>query len=199
VGVDISPEMLNQARQKIEAAELQNIELIGADADYLDFSDDSFDVIFCSSALVYLTDIPAALQNWYRWLKKGGLVAFSCFAETAFMASVQMRVCAKLFGISLPHINEPLGTPEKCHELLRQAGFHNIEIKTEQFGEYLSLDDRRMSWNGGSFYPRGNPLLQRSQEQLERLQAEYRAEVERLATDKGVWYDVTAFFVVARK
>lgn len=45
VGVDISPGMLSQARQKIEAAGLQNIELIQVDADYLNFSDESFDAI----------------------------------------------------------------------------------------------------------------------------------------------------------
>lgn len=199
VGVDISPGMLSQARQKIEATGLQNIELIKADADSLNFIDNSFDIIFCSSALVYLIDIPATLQNWYRFLKKGGNVAFSCFAAPSFMADVQVKVCAKMFGISLPHINEPLGTPKKCQNLLRQAGFQNIEVKTEQFGQYLNLNDRRISWNGGGFYPRGNPLLQLSQEQLEQLQVEYRAEVERLATDKGVWYDITTFFVLGRK
>lgn len=196
--VDISPGMLSQARQRIEAIGLQNIELIEADADCLNFSDDSFDIIFCSSALVYLINIPATLQHWYHFLKKGGIVAFSCFAETSFMAPVQVK-CAKTLGISLPHINEPLGTPEKCHNLLRQAGFQDIKVKTEQFGEYLSLSNPRISWNGGGFYPRGNPLLQLSQEQLEQLQAGYKAEVERLATDKGVYYDITAFFVLAQK
>lgn len=199
LGVDISPGMLNQARKKIEALELQNIELIEADADYLNLSANTFDIIFCCSALVYLTDVEATLHNWYRLLKPGGIVAFSCFAETAFMAAVQVKVCAQLFGIMLPHINQPLDTPEKCHELLQRAGFHNIEIKTEQFGDYLSLSDRKMSWSGGGFYPRGNPLSQLSQAQLAQLQAEFRAEVEKLATDKGVWYDITTFFVVARK
>ncbi|WP_041233729.1 class I SAM-dependent methyltransferase [Cylindrospermum stagnale] len=199
LGVDISAGMLNQARQKIETAGLQNIELMEADADFLDFQDESFDIIFCSSALVYLTDISNALQNWYRFLKKGGIVAFSCFSETSFMADIQKKVCSKLFGISLQHINEPLGTPSKCYQLLQQAGFDHIEVKTEQFGEYLSLSDRRMLWNGGGFYPRGNSLQLLSQTQLELLQAEYTAEMERLVTDQGVWYEIAAFFVLAHK
>lgn len=199
VGVDMTPGMLAQARLKIEAARLQNIELIEADADYIEFSDRSFDVIFCCSAITYLTDIFATLQKWYRFLKPGGFVAFTCPAATAYMAPVQVKICKELFGISLPHINEPLGTPEKCQNLLEQAGFRDIEIKTEQFGEYLSLSDRRILWNGSGFYPRGNPSLQLSQAQLEQLQAEYRAEVERLATDQGIWHDSTTFFVRARK
>ena len=198
MGVDMSPGMLSQGRQKIEALGLQNIELIEADAEYLNFDDDSFDGIFCSSALVYLADIPAALKNCYRWLKKGGIVAFSCFSETSFTTPIIIKACAK-HGVSLLNINEPLSTPEKCHNLLKQAGFQEIEVKTKQLGEYLSLSDRRLSWDGRFwFHPTGNPLLQLSQDQLEKLQAEYRAEVESLASDEGVWYDITTFFVLAR-
>ena len=51
VGVDISPGMLSQARRKIEAAGIQNIELIETDADYLNFGDQSFDAILCSSSI----------------------------------------------------------------------------------------------------------------------------------------------------
>ncbi len=51
VGVDFSSGMLHQARQKIEAAKLSNIELIEADADSIAFLDRSFDVIFCCSAI----------------------------------------------------------------------------------------------------------------------------------------------------
>ena len=198
VGVDISPGMLNQVRQKIAAASLQNLELIEADAEYLNFSNDSFDAILCSSAFVYLSDIPAALHNWHCWLSKGGLVAFSCFSETSFMAPIIIKVCAKVCGVSLPNINEPLGTPETCHNLLQKAGFQDIEVRTEQFGSYLSLNDAKGSWNGRC-HPKGNPLLQLSPEQLEQCNAEYIAELEALATDKGIWTDITTFFVLARK
>lgn len=199
VGVDMSSGMLNQARQKIEALGLKNIELIEADADYLDLADASFDVIFCSSALVYLANIPAAFKNWYRWLKKGGIVAFSCFSESSFITPIVIKACAK-HGVFLPNINEPLGTPERCHNLLQQAGFQDIKVKTEQLGEYLSLNDRRLLWNGRFwFHPTGNPLLQLSQEKTEELQAEYRADVESLATDKGVWFEIATYFVLAQK
>ncbi len=192
--------MLHQARLKVEAASLQNIELIEADAESINFSDSSFDVIFCCSAIVFLTDLPASLQKWYRFLKAGGFVAFTCPPETAYMASIYMSICTRLFGISLPHILEPLGTPEKCRNLLQQAGFRDIEVEIDPRGRYRSLSDERLFlWMSGGFYPRGNPLSNLSPEQLERLQVEYRAEIERLATDKGVWEDTTTFFVRARK
>ncbi|MBV6624449.1 MAG: class I SAM-dependent methyltransferase [Rivularia sp. (in: Bacteria)] len=185
VGVDISSTMLNQARVKIEKAGLHNIELIEADADYINFDDESFDVIFCSSAFVWLSDIPNALKNWYRFLKKDGTVAFSCFSETSFMTPIIIQACEAACRISLQNINAPLGTPEKCRDLLQKVGFQTVSIETQQFGSYISLDDAT-SWNGGYAHPQSNPLTELSQLQLKQCKAEYQAAVENLATDKGV-------------
>ncbi|WP_414619912.1 class I SAM-dependent methyltransferase [Calothrix sp. CCY 0018] len=198
VGVDISSTMLNQAREKIEQAGLQNIELIEADADYVNFEDKSFDAIFCSSAFVWLSDIPNNLQKWYRFLNKGGALAFSCFSETSFMTPIIIQACEAACGISLPNINAPLGTPEKCRDLLQKVGFQRISITTQQFGSYISLNDAK-SWNGNWFHPRSNPLKELSQIELKHCKAEYEAAIENLATDKGVWNDKTTFFVVAHK
>lgn len=199
IGVDISRGMLSQAQQKIEAASLQNIELIEADADHLNFNDNSFDVIFCSSAIPWFSDIPGVLRSWYRFLKKDGLVAFSCVAEKAYITSIVYRAVSQRNGIPMSNINEPLGTLEKCHSLLQAAGFMDIEIKQEQFGDYISLSDIEIWWDRNLNNALGNPLLQLNPEKLEQCKAEYMAELEALATDKGIWNDITTFFVLARK
>ncbi|MDJ0617329.1 MAG: methyltransferase domain-containing protein [Calothrix sp. MO_192.B10] len=202
MGVDFSPGMLHQARQKIAALGLKNIELIEADAESLELHPHSFDAIFCCSALVFMPDIPATLRKWYHFLKNGGYIAFSTPGETAYMSSVQMEICQRLFNIKLPHILEPLNTPEKCRHLLQQSGFRDMQIEIEPFGEYLSLNDTNkvfLNWRGESFYPRGNPLVQLTETQLDKLQAEYRAEMEKLATNEGVWLDRTTYFILARK
>ena len=197
IGVDFSSGMLQQAQQKIEQLELENIELIEADAEYIDFEDESFDVIICSTALVYFRDIPKALQNWYRWLKKGGAIAFSCGSEQSYAAPIIIKAGAK-HGISLLNINEPTGTPEKCQNLMQAAGFQDIEIKSEQFGFYQSLDTAKQ-WDGSWFNPRENPLLEVSLEQMEELKTEYRKQIEENLTEQGVWYEVLMFFVTGRK
>ncbi|WP_298904838.1 methyltransferase domain-containing protein [uncultured Nostoc sp.] len=200
IGIDITPGMLHQARQKIAAARLQNIELIEADAEYFNFSDSSFDVVFCCEAIVLFPDILTTLQKWYGYLKTGGYVAFTCPPETAYMASLQQRIYAKVLGESLPHILEPLGTPEKCRNLLNQAGFRDIEIKIEPSGRYRPVRDSRLSGTVININFKGNPLLSKlSEEQLNQLQVEYKAEIENLATDQGLWEDTTKFFVRARK
>jgi ubiquinone/menaquinone biosynthesis C-methylase UbiE len=200
IGIDMSPGMLHQARQKIELAKLQNIELIEADVESANFSDSSFDAIFCCEAIVLLADIPGSLQKWYSFLKPGGFIAFTCPPETAYLASVYKNICARMLGIVMPHILEPLGTPEKCYSLLQQAGFKDIEIKIVPSGRYRHLSDDKLSWKVINLNFKGNPLLSKlSQEQLEQLESEYKAELEKIATDKKIWEDTTKFFVRATK
>ena len=200
VGVDMTPGMLHQARQKVKVAELKNIELIEADAEQINFSDNSFDVIFCCSAIVLLTDILGSLKKWHRFLKPGGFVAFTCPPETAYMTSVYIHICTTVLGISPSHILASLGTPEKCDNFLQQAGFNDIDITIEPRGRYRNFSNEKLSQKTINISFKGNPLLQKlSPEQLDQLQIAYHAEIEKLATDKGVWEDTTTFFVRARK
>ena len=197
IGVDISTGMLAQARQKVAASALKNIEFIEADAEYLNFPDNSFDVIFCSAAIVYLTDIPTALRQWHCCLKSDGLVAFSCNTETAFTASILFREKAQIYGISIPNPNELLGTPEKCQYLLQQVGLKNIKIVTQQFGFYLN--DAEAAWKANANSAYGYLVFQLPPEKLAQFKAEYIAEIEASSTAHGFWQDINSLFVFAHK
>lgn len=197
VGVDISSGMLAQAQLKVEAAGLQNVELIEADADYLNFPDDSFDRILCSSAIAYLTDIPASLRQWYRFLKPGGIVAFSCLAQTAVTASIIFRSKAQKYAITIPNPNEILGTPEKCQNMLQSAGFQAIETVTKDFGEYFTTAQHAWQANANNVF--GSQVFQLAPDKLEQLKAEYIAEIETIATEPEFGNDFTTFFVLAHK
>jgi protein-L-isoaspartate(D-aspartate) O-methyltransferase len=198
IAVDFTPGMLAQARTKIAAAGWENIELIETDVDNLDFPKGSFEVIFCSFAIVLLRDIPGKLKSWYRFLKPGGMLLFTCHSETSYFTPIIRKVCAK-YGITLPNLHEPVGTPEKCYNLMEQAGFTEIEITTEQLGKYMSLEEAKNFWKGTWLHPEGHPLSQLQSEEIEQLQGEYQREIETLVTDKGVWHDITTFFVRGRK
>jgi ubiquinone/menaquinone biosynthesis C-methylase UbiE len=200
VGADISPGMLDLARQKLMEEGLRNIELIEADVEALDFEAETFNAILCSSAMMWMSNIPATLRSCRRWLKTGGLLAFSCYSTSSFTIPIVVRACAK-FGISLPNCNEPLGTHEKCRKLLQEAGFENADIRTEQFGSYLSLADAKREWKGDSNWidPRGNPLAGLSSERLREIRSAYESEIDVLATDQGFWHEITMFFVTVRK
>lgn len=203
VGVDISNGLLEQAKRKARVAELSNIELMLADAETLDFPDNTFDRVLCCSALPLMTNVPVDLRLWRRFLKPDGLIGLCVFAETAFVGGVVLQRVAKRYGVELI-FSDLTGTKEKCYTLLREAGFEDVEVKTEQFGSYISLSQAK-GMGEGSFrnlrnpHPLSRPLLQLQPEQLEQLKAECLVELEALVTDKGVWNDITTFFVLGRK
>lgn len=199
VGVDLSPGMLSQANSKIEAVNLRNIECLQADAETVNFPDNSFDRVLCCSALIYMTSIPAALHRWHRFLKPGGLLGFNGFAETAFITSIVLRTVAKRYGVTLPSFNQATGTTQKCEALLQAAGFEDIKVKTDQFGSYISSNQVQAQWEKMLNNPLCHSLRQLSLEQLEQLKTECFTELEALTTDKGIWNDITTFSAFGRK
>lgn len=197
LGTDFASGMLQQAQQKVAALGLTNIKFEKADADEQEFQESQFDAILCSSAIVYLTDIPTALYRWHTALKPGGIVAFSCLAETSPTASVLFRKVVQKYGITIPNPNELLGTPERCCQILETTGFEQIAITTEQFGFYLQ--DAEAGWTGNAKSAFGLQDVKWSEEQWGRCKQEYFNEISRHSTQEGYWNDVTMFFVIAHK
>jgi ubiquinone/menaquinone biosynthesis C-methylase UbiE len=202
IAIDISPGMLSQAREKLAASGLQNLAFLEADAEKIHLVENSFDRILCSLAICYLTDIRAALKQWYRWLKPGGMVAFNAWDENAFTPSVLFREVAAKYGITVPNPNATLGSHERCSQLLQEAGFTEIEIKNEQFGWYFPADVNTAEnlWEINSRNVFGYQVLQLSPEKLEECQAEYIAAIQALpTTQEGMWCNALAFFITAKR
>jgi tRNA (cmo5U34)-methyltransferase len=79
--VDLSPDMLEQAGQKLNAQGIQPTLVEGGFMD-ITFPQKSFDLVVSSMALHHLTDPekPIVYQRIYEWLRPGGL--FRCADET---------------------------------------------------------------------------------------------------------------------
>ena len=72
VGVDISPDMLAMARQRIAARGLINVALRNGRGESIPADDDSFDVVLSSLTLMYVIDRAAAAKEIVRVLRPGG-------------------------------------------------------------------------------------------------------------------------------
>lgn len=202
IGIDISAGMLSNAKQKLAASGLQNVEFLEADAELIEFEQNSFDVILCSLAICYLTDIPTALHKWHSFLESGGKLVFNAWTENAFTTSVLFREVAARHGITVNNPNAPLGTPQKCQQLLSAAGFENITIQREQFGWYFTpnVDSAEQIWELNAKNVFGYQVQQLVPEKLNECKAEYIKEVQALpVTEKGAWCDASIFLITAQK
>lgn len=126
VGVDISNGLLKVAQQKISAG-LSNIELVVADAENLD-PDNSFDRVLCCSALPYMTNLPADLRLWHRFLKPDGLIGLCGFAETAFVPGVVLKRVAQKYGVSLI-FSELTGTEKSATQCYKRQALRMLKLK----------------------------------------------------------------------
>ena len=200
IGVDISSGLLAVARRKIDEAELNsNIILKLADVETLSFAENSFDCILCCSALSLFTDIPNDLLLWRDFLVPEGKLGLCVFAETAFVHGVVLQKVARRYGVNLT-MNDLTGTPAKCRSLLEAAGYKDIEITSEQYGSYITLESSASkSWNTSFQHPHCSPLLNLPSKELEQVRVEYINELKALVTEQGLWNDIMTYFVIAKK
>lgn len=196
-GVDFSSGMLEQAQNKSNKLGLNNIEWVKADADYVEFEPDSFDAIFCSSALVYFKDISRTLKSWYRWLKPGGIAVFSGWSDQSYPAPWIIEACANN-GIMLKNINSPTGSRERCVALMEDAGFENVAVEQRQLGAHRTVE-QLSGWDGSWFHPEANPLSELSEEQLRQVISDYHRRIEADVTDAGIWCESLAYYMLGQE
>lgn len=195
LGVDLAPELLECARQKVAAAGLHHVEFREGDAERLDLGDQHFDVVLCASALFFVPDMLAALREWHRVLKPGGQVGFSGFGPTYLQPLGDLwNARLRQYGVSLPTASptQRLAEPETCRRLLHEAGFVQTEVQSEQLGySFRTVEEYwEEMWSSRSRMA----VLQLAPAQRQQFQAEHLAEVRALATDQGIWRDLPINF-----
>lgn len=200
IGIDLAQDMLKVAQHNITATNITNIELQLGDGENLSFNSNSFDKVICASGIFFFPDMLAGLRDWLRVTKPGGVVAFSSFGESAFAPMREMYANRiQNYGVELPKSRgfQRLNTADKCRELMQEAGIATIDIYQEQLGYYLgNINDW---WNIVLHTGFRHSLEQIEPEKLEQFKTEHLAEVEKLATDKGIWLDVPVLFAIGRK
>ncbi|HOZ48771.1 MAG TPA: methyltransferase domain-containing protein [Candidatus Hydrogenedentes bacterium] len=148
VSVDISPESLAAAQERVRAEGHSNVEFRQADIFHLDFPPDSFDHVFICFVLEHLPHPAKALEAARVVLKPGGTLtaiegdhgSFYCYPETEeARAAVDclIRVQADLGGDSL------IG--RRLYPLVTSAGFREVSVSPRM----VYVDSSRPEWVEG--------------------------------------------------
>lgn len=128
VAVDLSDGMLQVAKQHMPAVSEAPIEWVQGDATGLSsYRAESFNVVLCSAALLYMP-VAQALAEWHRLLTAGGIVAFSSMRAGFPLAGRVFRKCAAPYGFHLADPSEALGSEAVCHAALQTAGFSGTRV-----------------------------------------------------------------------
>ena len=101
--IDFSAKMLDIARQKAEAAGIENISFEQSTIEDVDVSDSTLDVVLGLSILHLLEDREAAIAKVFKMLKPGGLFVSSTTCLGDFMSWFKLVApCSKSVWLDSP-------------------------------------------------------------------------------------------------
>jgi demethylmenaquinone methyltransferase / 2-methoxy-6-polyprenyl-1,4-benzoquinol methylase len=163
VGVDQSPEMLDEARRRLALSpETSRVRLVQAPAQELPFEHASFDGLTAAYLLRYLDDLPAGLRELARVLRPGATAALLDFGvPPSPLARVPWDVwvdfglplagraispswheVGRFLGGSIRDFDKRWPVP-KLVNALREAGFEDVEAERLSLGGCTVLWGRR--------------------------------------------------------
>jgi ubiquinone/menaquinone biosynthesis C-methylase UbiE len=198
-GVDLSEGMLEQARAKAASRQLDNVSFECANLESMDFGTDAFDGACCGFGVFFMPDMEAAFRIIARHVRPGGAIGISSFTgavmeplATAFVDRMQG------FGVDIPPLSwKRLDEAAKHQALYASAGISQLTTQTVQAGYHLTGFDEW--WDILWFSGFRGMLNQLSASELAQFRQDHQAEVERFATDEGIWLNVEVLISVGHK
>jgi SAM-dependent methyltransferase len=146
-GIDIAAPMINAARQRIAAPE---IEWIVGDAATYDFPPRSYDAVISRFGVMFFADPAAAFRNLCEATRPGGrlivtvwssLYATGVFGIPYTVATTTLhRLGAEYQGFPTDGVLFSLGRPETIRDVLSAAGWADIETAVDNRTLYLAPD-----------------------------------------------------------
>lgn len=172
VALDLTPQMLEEARKLAAGRGIDNVRLVQGDIHELPFDDETFDdgvydLVTCRRAAHHFSDIQFAIEEMVRVLKPGGLLLIDdrSVAEDDFVDSIMNRL-DWLHDES--HVHEY--RPSEWQSMLEAAGCQVVAVEPYiQHRPIRSLTDRVMPHNAAEIHRIFQGL---APEQRERLAVE---------------------------
>jgi SAM-dependent methyltransferase len=133
LATDLSPAILEFAKERACHAGYDNVETVAADGENLGVGEGAFDAAVCRLGLMFFPDPGKGLREMYRALKPGGRACTMVFSTPDKNPCVSILVSTAFKHARLPPRDpyQPggllsLGKPELIDELFQQAGFSRV-------------------------------------------------------------------------
>jgi SAM-dependent methyltransferase len=202
-GCDLSPAMLEIAREKGAPSEGGAIDWVECPADALEVDSHVYDVIVCQQGLQFFPDKPAALREMNRAARHGARVGIACWApiETQPMFAAMARSLDEYFGEDggRGYRAGPWGLTDadELGRLVDDAGFS--EVRVEQRSLTVTFEDAVAQLiTMASFMPVGEQLNALDDAQAEELVGVIERELGSLLQGDSVTADTVTNLALAR-
>lgn len=178
VGVDLAENLLELARSKAKARNLANIEFQSGDITQLPFETESFDVVVCVFGIFFVPDMPFALTELKRVLRRGGKLAITTWGPRFFEpANTEFWNCIRDVRPDLHKSFNPwdrISEVEDVSALLTAVGFEDPEVVAESGSQPVKSPSDWWAMIMGSGY-RGtvDQLTPEAREQVRKENADF--------------------------
>jgi SAM-dependent methyltransferase len=205
LGVDLSAQMLERARQVSAGEGLTNIQFVQADAQVHPFEENSVDLAFSNYGAMFFNDHVAAFTNIGRAVRPGGRLAVFAWRDLERNEWLQVFRNSLAAGrqLPVPTVGAPspfgLANEDYARGVLDKAGFGDVAVKSVdepiEFGK--NAED---AWS----FIKGVGIVEGLTQDLdETTKADaldmLRAAVAEHDTDEGVLFGTSAWLITARR
>ena len=176
---------------------------VGRAEDLSPFADASFDVVYLNSVLHWLRDKAGALREAHRVLRSGGRIGVnSADADHAHQSGVLVRECLLEEGLNGAALTSAAGNRYRVNarelsDLLRAAGFSEIQVRAHTFVDQVSGADEVFAWSRSSSF--GNFLSKLTSAELDAVRQRLARKLEALRTETGIQLERYLVFATARR
>ncbi|EGE55365.1 methyltransferase domain-containing protein [Rhizobium phaseoli] len=201
VGVDVSAEMLEVARQRSTAEGLRNVVFEQADAQFHAFLPASFDLCISRFGVMFFADPAAAFANIGRAMRPGGRLVWMVWQSrerNAWSGAIRQALAPET-AVS-PGAPNPfsLGDPTVATKLLGAAGFVSIDFAEVREPVFYGSNVQAAFDALISLYLVKDALAQTDEPPDQPLQR-LRDLLEAHMTPEGVLFDSQAWIITARR
>ena len=137
IGVDMTPEMIDKARQNARKSKRENVEFRLGEIENLPVADNAVDVVISNCVINLSTDKQRVFKEAFRVLKPGGRLMVSDIVLLKELPEVIKKSVRAYIGCLSGAVME-----DKYVGMIKAAGFHDVKIIERKFFpvEYMAND-----------------------------------------------------------
>jgi ubiquinone/menaquinone biosynthesis C-methylase UbiE len=194
VGIDVAAPMVQLTAAEIRRRGVTNAEVRQTDAEPLGFPEARFDWVLCGFGLMFFPDLPRALAEFRRVVRRGGRVAVTTRGEEDEPVQ-RFSALVRASGFDVRLGLHALQTPAALNEVLRQAGLTDIQVTGEEV-DFVYADEEAwwaMMRSGGP----GASLERMPSETRERVKADILAMLQAFKQPDGLHHSRRVLYAMA--
>jgi SAM-dependent methyltransferase len=207
LGVDISQRSVEQARKRIAAGSLRQVEVMLADVSTHAFSRESFDLVFSRFGVMFFADPMTAFANVRKAIKPGGRLALAAFRarqENHWVVEPAAAVRDLLPPVKMPEAEEPgqfsWADPARVRRILEGAGFQDVALTPRDPDMFLASSGDAAGAADFAMHlgPAAQATLNASLQQRERLRSRLEEFFKSKDSPRGIVLPGAIWLITAR-